>query len=71
MALVDDLKTARDQVLARITEVTVSAKPSYQVDGQAVSWTAYLRELRATLKDLEAQILKAEGPFEHRTQGFT
>lgn len=71
MALVDDLKTARDQIVARIVEVTASAKPSYQVDGQAVSWTAYLRELRESLKDLEAQIRNAEGPFEVRTQGFT
>lgn len=71
MAYVDDLKTTRDQVLARITAVTASPKPSYNADGQMVSWTEYLRELRAQLKELNAMIREAEGPFEFRTRAFT
>jgi len=71
VALVDDLKTARDQLVARIVEITASPKPSYTVDGQTVSWTAYLKELREGLRQLEEEIRRAEGPFEVRTQGFT
>ena len=71
MAYLDDLTTARDQIAARLVEITASPKPSYTVDGQTVSWTAYLKELREAMSSLDAEILKADGPYEIRTQGFT
>ena len=71
MAYVDDLKTIRTQLVARITEVTASPKPSYSVDGQAVSWTQYLAELRKQLQEINEQINQADGPFEFHTQAFT
>ena len=71
MAYADDLITARDSAAARLVEVLSEKKPSYSVDGQSVSWTEYAAMLRETVKDLNAQIREADGPFEitHRAFG--
>jgi len=69
MTYIADLETARDQVAARIKDVTAKAKPSYSVDGQTVSWTAYLTELRKQLKDLN-DLIAAGDPVEVASIGY-
>ena len=72
MAVIDDLKTARGNMAARLAEVTECPKPSYSVDGQAVSWTEYMEFLVSALERLDAQIADKEGSIGfHQTQGFT
>lgn len=56
MTYVDDLKTARDNVAARLKEITAAPKPSYDIDGQQVSWGDYLAQLTAGLDMLEKKI---------------
>lgn len=71
MAYKDDLETARDQIAARIVEVTASANPDYSVGNRSISKGAYLAQLMDSLAKLEDAILRADqttnGPFEIRT----
>ena len=75
MTYLDDLTTARDNLAARIKDLTAQPKPNYSIDGQTVSWGDYLRQLLASQKEIEAAIVDAElasdGPFEIISQGFT
>ncbi|MBL9124448.1 MAG: hypothetical protein JNG90_12505, partial [Planctomycetaceae bacterium] len=50
--------------------LTVDPKPSYQLDGQSVSWADYLAQLRATVEWCERQLAAGE-PFEFRSRGCT
>ena len=47
MTYIDDLTTARDNLAARIKDLTAQPKPNYSIDGQTVSWGDYLRQLLA------------------------
>lgn len=58
------LLEARDNIILRITEITATPKPSYEIDGQKVSWTEYLKQLTKSLEDVKAQIADNEGPTE-------
>lgn len=66
----EQLQTIRSQALASISEITANPKPSYTVDGQSVSWNAYLRRLRQTV-DWCDQKLAGEQLIEFRTQATT
>lgn len=71
--MADDLTTLRlirEQTQQLLLDVTASPKPSYSVDGQSVSWEAYLAQLRATLDWCDAKLNDAE-PFEFVTRGGT
>lgn len=70
MAYVDDLVTARTSAAARLVEVLAEKKPSYSVDGQAISWTEYTAMLRETIRDLTEQIQIGDGPFEVVNRAF-
>lgn len=70
MADIDDLKTIKTQVLALLKDITANPKPSYDIDGQRVSWTAYQEMLFARLDGLNKQIA-ADEPFEVHTLGYT
>jgi hypothetical protein len=59
----------KSQTLARIVEITAQPKPTYQLDGQTVSWGDYLSRLQATI-DWCNQKLAAEQPFEYQSRGF-
>jgi hypothetical protein len=60
----------KSQTLARIVEITAQPKPTYQLDGQTVSWGDYLTRLQTTI-DWCNQKLAAEQPFEYQSRGFT
>lgn len=64
MAAIDDLKAARDNMAARLKEITASPKPSYDMDGQRVSWTQYQTFLLDGIERLDKQIANDEGPYE-------
>jgi len=69
MTVQADLETALEQIAARILEITESPKPSYSVDGQSVSWDAYLRTLIDSYERLKKQI-QSEEPFEVQSTGY-
>jgi hypothetical protein len=70
MADIDRLKTIKTQVLALLEDLTVNPKPSYNLDGQEVSWMEYQKMLFARLEGLN-ELIAADEPFELHTQGFT
>lgn len=67
----EQLATIKTQSLATIATITASPKPSYTIDGQTVSWTAYLKELRETVAWVDAQLVQAGGPYEIHSLGYT
>jgi len=66
----EQLAAIKTQTLALIAELTANPKPSYKIDGQAVSWSEYLRQLRETAAWCERQ-LAALSPVEIHSRGCT
>jgi hypothetical protein len=60
----------KSQTLAVMAEITAQPKPTYQIDGQMISWGGYLAQLQQTV-DWCNEKLAAEAPFEVRSQGYT
>lgn len=65
-----DLLTARNNIAAQLAELTAAPKPSYQIDGQQVSWDEHFRFLCAELERLNFAIQASE-PFEFHSTGTT
>lgn len=65
-----DLAALRNLWLARLVELEVAPKPSYQVDGQRVDWNAYRTRLRESIAWAAGE-LAASDPFELHTRGIT
>jgi hypothetical protein len=63
----EQLALIKSQTLAVIAQITAAPKPSYDVDGQSVAWTEYLRRLQETVAWCDER-LAAEGPFEIETR---
>jgi len=66
----EQITAIKTQALTRIAEITAAPKPSYDLDGQKVSWGDYLAQLQKTV-DWCNEKLAAEQPFEVRSQGYT
>ncbi len=64
------IATIKRQTLALIAEITTNPKPTYDIDGQKVSWGQYLGQLQATAAWCDQQAA-ASAPVEVRTQGYT
>ncbi len=64
------LQLIKSQTLALIQSLTLEPKPSYQLDGQSVSWSDYLSQLRSTVEWCDRQ-LAMSAPFEIRSRGCT
>jgi len=66
----ENLTTARDNIAARLAEITAQPKPSYDVDGQRVEWNEYFRQLNEQLATLTTAINGA-GVYEERSIGYS
>jgi hypothetical protein len=64
---IEQLATIKSQTLALIAQITANPKPSYDIDGQSVAWTDYLRRLQETVAWCDER-LATEGPFEIETR---
>jgi len=76
VSVLDDLQTAKSQVATRLREITAERKPSYDIDGQRVSWGEYHRVLLSQLKGLSLQIEYEQADassagWEERTIAYT
>lgn len=67
----DALQNIRNNILARIQEITAAPKPNYNIDGQQVSWQSYLDSLMANLRRIDDQIALTQDPFEIVSRGIT
>jgi hypothetical protein len=65
-----NLSAARNNLAARLAEVTASPKPSYSIGGQSVSWSEYQRLLLDQLAAIDERINGAE-PFEDHSQAYS
>ncbi|MCA9234956.1 MAG: hypothetical protein KDA44_05775 [Planctomycetales bacterium] len=66
----EQLQAIRSNSLAQLAELRTAPKPTYSIDGQTVSWTAYAESLQRTVDWCDGKLSDAE-PFEIRTQGTT
>jgi hypothetical protein len=66
----EQISLIKSQTLARIVEITAQPKPTYQIDGQTVSWADYLSRLEQTVDWCNAR-LAGEQPVEFQTQAGT
>ena len=66
----EPIRIIKRQTLARIAELTEQPKPSYQIDGQQVAWSEYLKQLRATVEWCN-RMLATEQPHETHSQAYT
>ena len=64
------LQQIRSQTLSLIQEITAQPKPSYELDGQRVSWTEYLERLLAVVDWCDRQLAN-QSPCELRSLGTT
>jgi len=64
------IQLIRSQTLGLIQQLTAQPKPSYELDGQRVSWTEYLGRLIEIVNWCDQQ-LAAETPCEIRSLGLT
>jgi hypothetical protein len=73
---VDDLISIRQNIATMVkTEtalwVTGGPKPDYSIDGQSVSWTAWLSAMTDKLAALDKQIAEQDVPFELSQHWYT
>ncbi len=66
----EQVRTIKSQTLSRIAELTAQPKPTYEVDGQSVSWNEYLHRLQATVDWCDRQLAGQE-PIEIHSQAVT
>lgn len=66
----ENLTTARDNLAAKLAEVSADPKPTYSIDGQSFSWVEYYKFLTDSVDALNLQISGGE-PFEEVTRGVT
>ena len=74
MALVDDLKTARDNygaILAAQTTAWLAAgcPPTMSIDGESYSWDAWRDSINKAIQDLTATINSVSAPWLVRSRG--
>jgi hypothetical protein len=66
----EQLETIKSQTLAQLVSLRASPKPTYNIDGQTVSWTDYLRSLEETITWCNAQLRGTE-PAEVESRACT
>lgn len=60
----ENIKTALDNIAARIAEMSVAPKPNYSIDGRSYSWNQLFESLIKMQHDLLVADQEADGPFE-------
>ncbi len=71
MAAIDDLKTAKANIAARLAAITADPKPSYTVGDQTFQWNEYFEKLTAQLKEINLLISIEDGPQEYDSQAYS
>jgi hypothetical protein len=65
----ENLITARSNVIAALASLTANPQPTYTKGNQTFDWTGMRRELNEELASLNARIAAFEGPWEIETRG--
>lgn len=64
-----NVEVSINNISAKIAEITADPKPSYEIDGQRVEWTEFLRMLVEQLDVLRKVQTKLQGPVIKITRG--
>lgn len=67
----ENLTTAKENLAAKLAELTASPKPSYSIEGQSISWGEYYSMLTAQMKAINELLNQEATPLEVRTQAVT
>jgi len=67
----ENLITLRDNVVARLAEMSVNPKPNYSIDGESMSWGSLFDSLTQQLAKINELIAMSDGGYEIKTQVFT
>ena len=68
----NNLLTARSNILAALAASTLNPQPSYTISGgQSVDWNGYRTSLNAQLQTINEQIAAIEGPWEIAVRAMT
>ena len=70
MTDIQQIQTIRQQTLAQLVDLRANPKPTYSIDGQTVSWTAYVNSLQSTIDWCDAKLIGLE-PFEVQSRATT
>jgi len=70
MTELEQLQTIKSLCLQQLVELRSSPKPSYEIDGQRVSWETYAKSLERTIDWCERKLTGSE-PFEIASVGVT
>lgn len=65
------IATIKTQTLAIIADMTANPKPSYNIDGQSVSWSEYLDRLQKTVAWCDEQLAATNGPYEQHSVAYS
>jgi hypothetical protein len=64
-----DLAQVKTNLTAALLTISASPKPSYNIDGQQISWTEYMQMLLDQIKAVDAK-LAAVSPEEVVTEAY-
>ena len=65
----EQIATIRSLTLTQLEQIRASPKPTYSIDGQQVSWTAYVESLQRTIDWCDRKLADYE-VFEIHSQGL-
>jgi hypothetical protein len=66
----EQIESIRSLTLAQLVDLRANPKPTYSIDGQTISWTAYIQSLQETVDWCDAKLVGLE-PFEVQSRGTT
>jgi hypothetical protein len=66
----EQIELIRRLTLAQLVELRTNPKPTYSIDGQTISWTAYIASLQETVDWCDVKLIGL-GPFEVQSQAVT
>ncbi len=66
----EQIQLIRQLTLTQLADLRANPKPTYSIDGQTISWTAYISSLQETTDWCDAKLIGLE-PFEVQSQATT
>jgi hypothetical protein len=70
MTDLEQIESIRQFTLTQLADLRANPKPTYTIDGQTVSWTAYISSLQEAVDWCDAKLIGL-APFEVRSQAIT
>jgi|APGre2960657468_1045069.scaffolds.fasta_scaffold00673_10 predicted metal-dependent hydrolase len=64
-----NIQVAIANIAAKIVELSADPRPSYEVDGQRVEWTEFMRMLVQQLETLRKSQMQLQGPVMRTSRG--